>query len=139
MAVLAVAMVVVPLVIWRWPRTRKDDIATGTRNPVLYPGTDSPVIHATNGVPTLQQPIEGIKVDARGMGLAEGLYDTGLVQFNRYVNNRDGVIEDSRREMANLAHSLSGSDLSLAEPVGIELAASANRKERVEAQGGGGR
>ena len=134
-AALAVAGVSVALIAWRWPRTRKDDLATGMPSPVLYSaGTDYPVIHATNGVPTLQQLIKGIDIDAKQRGVAERLYEAGLEQFNRYVNNRDGVIEESRSEMASLTDSLSEPDLPLAEAVGIELASSTNQEERAAAR-----
>ena len=118
----------------KWVELRNGTSVGNIPSPTLYSTTESLTIYATSGVPTLQQLIEGIEIDARRMGLAESLYDTGLEQFNRYVNNRDGVIQDSRREMANLAHSLIGSDLSLAESVGIELAAAANHEERAATQ-----
>ena len=92
--------------------SRNKDSAGNTPSPTLFSTADPQIIHATSGVPTLQQLIEGIEIDARRMGVAERLYESGLAQFNRYVNNRDGVIQDSRVEMGNLAHSLSGSDLS---------------------------
>ena len=118
----------------KWVGVRNRNSVENKSSPTLFSTTESPTIHATNGVPTLQQLIESIEIDAKRMGLAERLYDTGLEQFNRYVNNRDGVIEESRSEMASLAHSLSGSDISLAEIVGIALATSTNQKEREAAQ-----
>ena len=110
------------------------DSAGNIPSPTLFSTAEPQTIHAISGVPTLQQLIEDIELDTRRMGVAERLYESGLAQFNRYVNNRDGVTKDSHVEMANLAPSLSGSDLSLAESVGIELATSTSREERAAAQ-----
>ena len=62
-------------------------------------------------------------MDSERLGVAERLYETGLTQFNHYVNSRDGVIERSRHLMTNLANSLSQSEVDLAECIGVRMAA----------------
>ena len=98
----------------------------------LVDGNDSPTIHATSGIPTLAQLLEGIDLDAKRLGLAERLYEHGLAQFNHYVNNRDGVIEESRRQMASLASSLGTSEISLAESVGLHWDENGDCEQEVE-------
>ena len=93
-----------------------------------------PTIHATSGVPTLQQLTAGMELDARRQGLAESLYAVGLEQFNHYVNNRDGVIAESRREMESLARQLRQSELSLAESVGHSLGVARDEQQQAEAE-----
>ena len=86
------------------------------------------------GVPTLSQLTEGIDSDAKTLGLAERLYEHGLEQFNHFVNNRDGVIEESRRQMASLASSLDQSEICLAKRIGLFLAANGDGEQIVEVQ-----
>ena len=133
-AVAAIVMIVVAILAWRFPRRAKeepDEIASRYR---IYPGSDSPTIHATSGVPTLSQLLEGIDLDPKKLDLAGRLYKHGLEQFNRFVNNRDGVIEDSRRQMASLATSLDQSELYLAESTGVSLASTEDCEQRAEVQ-----
>ncbi len=99
-----------------------------------YRYTEYPTIHATSGVPTLQQLKAGMELDARRQGLAESLYAVGLEQFNHYVNNRDGVIAESRREMKNLAKQLSQQEVSLAESVGHSLAVARGEEQLAVAE-----
>ena len=117
-AVVAMTAVVIALLAWLRPK-RPDSIA-GMEMKKLepYQVDELPEIHATNGVPTLQQLIEGIQLDARKFGLARILYDLGLEQFNHYVNNRNGVVEESRSQMDNLAGTLSQSEIRDAEQIG---------------------
>ena len=71
-----------------------------------YQAKDVQAIHSTNGVPTLSQLTEGIQLHPARLGRARRLYDIGLDQFNHYVNNRDGLIEEARVGMASLANNL---------------------------------
>ena len=91
-------------------------------------------IQAPTGVLTLQQLTEDIEMDPKTAGLAQLLYDMGLEQFNHYVNNRDGVIEESRRKMVKLQKSLSQSEVSLSENIGVSLAAYRNQEQRQSAE-----
>ena len=128
----AIVMLVVGVLHWRFPRRAKeqpDEIASRYR---LYPGSDSPTIHATGGIPTLSQLLEGIDLDPKRLGLAERLYELGLVQFNHYVNNRDGVIEESRRQMATMASSLGPSEISSAENIGLHWDEKGDCEQKVE-------
>lgn len=97
-----------------------------------YGDTETPTIHATGGIPTLSQLLEGIDLDPKRLGLAERLYEHGLAQFNHYVNNRDGVIEESRRQMANLAITLDSSEISLAESIGLHWDENRDCEQEVE-------
>ena len=77
----------------------------------------------------MDQLAEGIEMGPKAAGLARRLYATGLEQFNHYVNNRDGVIEDARREMSSLRKSLSPSEVAVAESIGISLATSGDSEQ----------
>ena len=77
----------------------------------------------------MDQLAEGIEMGPKAAGLARRLYATGLEQFNHYVNNRDGVIEDARREMSSLRNSLSPSEIAVAESIGISLATSGDSEQ----------
>ena len=102
--------------------------------PRPYRYTEYPTIHATSGVPTLQQLTAGMELDAKRQGIAERFYETGLAQFNHYVNNRDGAIAESRREMESLAKQLRQPEVSLAESVGQSLAVARDEKQQAEAE-----
>ena len=115
----ALASVAVAVLAWWFPRRPKEEIEEPASRLRLYPGNDSPTIHATSGIPTLSQLLEGVDLESKRLGLAERLYEYGLSQFNHYVNNRDGVIEESRRQMATLASSLGASEISSAESIGL--------------------
>lgn len=79
-------------------------------------------IQASNGIPTLRQLTPGIGMDAKLRGLAQGMYNLGLEQFNHDVNNRDGIIAEARDKMNELSNRLSQAEISLAQEVGIALA-----------------
>ena len=119
MLLVAIGGVTVAVLAWISPRRRKEDIKQTSLSFNLYPGNDSPTIYATSGVPTLSQLLEGVDLDAKRLGLAGRLYEFGLEQFNHYVNNRDGVIEESRLQMAILSSCLDSSEVSLAESIGL--------------------
>ena len=131
-AVAAIVMMVVAMLAWRFPRRPNGEIEGAASRFKLYPGNDSPAIHATSGIPTLSQLLEGIELDAKKLGLAERLYEHGLAQFNHYVNNRDGVIEESRRQMASLESSLGTSEISLAEGIGLHWNENEDCEQEVE-------
>ena len=131
----ATAIIIAPLA-WRMPRHSEDFSSREATRFRLYPGKEFPAIHATNGIPTLRQLMEGIEVDPKRLGIAERLYEAGLAQFNHYVNNRDGVMETSRGQMTNLANCLSQSEVALAESIGNSMAADGDddKREALQAQ-----
>ena len=102
--------------------------------PRPYRHTEYPTIHATSGVPTLHMLTAGMALDAKKQGIAESLYESGLAQFNHYVNNRDGVIQESCRAMESLANQLSPPEISLAESVGYSLAVANDEEQRAAAE-----
>ena len=114
----AAAALAVQVLAWRLPKNRPTAVVSIAVNLVVYPGTEFPTIHATNGVPTLEQLTEGIPMDAKTRGQAQLLYDIGLKQYNHYVNNRGGVIKDAQRELAVLADRLSETEIASADGVG---------------------
>ena len=103
-------------------RHRKNRLADANPTLTVYPGGEFPRIHATSSVPTLQQLTQDIQVAPDDRWRARLLYDMGLSRFNHYVNNRDGVVIESRLEMASLAEQMEQSEISLAESTGIALA-----------------
>ena len=103
-------------------RHRKNRIADANPTLTVYPGGEFPKIHATNGVPTLQQLIQDIEVAPEDRWRARLLYEMGLAQFNHYVNNRDGVVTESRLAMESLVEQMDQSEISLAESTGIAFA-----------------
>ena len=117
--VLAGAAVIIALLNWRMPRHPRDDTYRQLPRYKLYPGKEFPTVHVSNGIPTLQQLTEDMQLDSERLGIAERLYESGLAQFNHYVNNRDSVIERSRQLMSDLANSLSQPELALAESIGV--------------------
>lgn len=122
-AAATVALVIVgilTLVLMR--RGLKGRSSDNTALPVLHSGGGSPTIHATGGVPTFQQLTQGIEIDPQDHRRARGLYETGLEQFNHYVNNRDGVVATAKQEMESLAQHLEESEISHAGRIGIALA-----------------
>ena len=119
MAILTVLILVVSILAWLFPRRRQQDVPPSVD---LYGNREYPRIHATNGVPTMQQLTRGIEMDAKYRGLAQAMYNLGLKQFNRYVNNRDSIIAEARDKMNELSNQLNEAEISLAEEVGIALA-----------------
>lgn len=126
---IAAAAFVVQVLAWRLPKNRPTTVVSIAVNLAVYPGTEFLTIHATNGVPTLEQLTEGIAMDAKTRGQAQRLYDVGLKQYNHYVNNRDGAIKDAQRESAVLADRLSETEIALADDVGRSLDASETAAE----------
>ena len=104
-------------------RSRQNRVAT---NPTLAldTGTEFPIIRATSGVPTLKQLTQGKELDPEDRWRARSLYEIGLTQFNHYVNNRDGVVAESRLEMESLVEQLAEGEVALASSTGIALATS---------------
>ena len=121
--VLPSAALIIALLNWRMPRHPRDDTNREPSGYELYPGKEFPTVHAASGIPTLQQLTEGMQLDSERLGVAERLYETGLTQFNHYVNNMDCVIERSRHLMSNLANCLSRAEVDLAECIGNRMAA----------------
>ena len=99
-------------------KNRLDDVNSTL---TVYPGGEFPKIHATGGVPSLQQLTQDIEVDPRDRRRARALYDMGLAQFNHYVNNRDGVVTESRHAMTSLVDQMAESEISLAASTGVAL------------------
>ena len=130
-AIAAIAAVIVSIVAWRWPRGANQ--AAGVLGIRPFANTDYPNIHATNGVPSLDQLLAGIDLDPLGMRVAMELYASGLAQYNHYLNNLDGVIAEAHSVTSELKGDLSGDELHLAEQVGIGLASS-QEEERCKAQ-----
>jgi len=100
----------------------------------VYDGLKSIPIHATNGVPTLEQLIVGIDLDAKRMGLAERVYEIGLAQFNRYINNRDGVICNAKSQVDGLVKHLRAEEMICAKRLGLALAKSSNDEEESDVE-----
>ena len=132
--ILAGATLVVAVLAWRFPKARTPRIAIRLSHMVVYPGAASPTIQAVSGVPTSRQLVEGVEIGPRTAELAQRLYETGLEQFNHYVNNRDGIIEESRRKMNSLSGSLSQLEVSQTENIGISLATASDEEQRQAAR-----
>ena len=129
--VLFTIAIVIALLAWLIPkRDRKDSDRREVIKFRSYSLEEFPKIHSTNGVPTLRQLMEGRDADPEMLGIAEGLYETGLAQFNHYVNNRDGVIKTSREQMADLAKHISRSEVILAESIGASMASVEDDEQR---------
>ena len=87
----------------------------------LYQDNQDAVVHATSGIPTLQQLTRGLDIHPRRMGLVNLLYDIGLEQFTRPVNNRDGAIAEARTAMEELKSRISKGEVALAERIAFQL------------------
>ena len=129
-----IAAVIVPVSLQVASERRQGQREGLVPRPRPYRHTAFPTIHATSGVPTLQMLAAGMALDAKKQGIAEILYEAGLAQFNHYVNNRDGVIQESCRAMESLANQLSQPERSLAESVGHSLAVAADEEQRAAAE-----
>lgn len=127
--VIAMMALIIALLAWLRPRHPKSDPSREIKRFEAYQAEELPIIHETNGVPTLSQLMAGIELDAKRLGIARRFYEFGLAQFNHYVNNRDWVIEESRRNMASLAGGLSQREMCLAESIGISLAANGDSEQ----------
>ena len=116
----AIATLIVAVLAWRRPRgANPAEAVQGIR---LLGHADYPNIHATNGVPSLDQLTEGIALNPKRRAVAQLLYCIGLDQFNHYINNLDSVIADAQASMAELKPQLNRWELSLADNVGLALA-----------------
>lgn len=126
----AIATLIVAVLAWRRPRGVNPAEAVLVIRP--FGDADYPNIHATNGVPSLDQLTQGFQLDAKGIRAARHLYEAGLGQFNHYVNNLDGVIADAQAAMDELRPQLSQLELALADSVGLALATAQGEELRVE-------
>ena len=133
-AVIAMMAFITALFAWLRPKHPKSDPSREIKRFEAYQVKEFPAIHATSGVPILPQLLEGMGLDARKLGLARRFYDSGLAQFNHYVNNRDGMIEEWRSQMANLVGSLSQTETCKAGGIGKSLAAIEDCEQAEEAQ-----
>ncbi len=127
------ATLIVGLLAWLRPKATRSSASTIVLQVTFVNLTlkaEIPKIHSVDGIPTLQHLTEGIELNRRQRAVADRLYGIGLEQFKHFVNNRDGVIEESRIEMAKLSQSVSQSDIALAEKVGIELATAKDDEQR---------
>ena len=100
-------------------RIRAEDNSTITS--AMFSDSELPKIHATSGVPTLEQLTRKTGLRPKQRRLARFLYNIGLDQYNHYVNNRDGIIAESRTAMVELRGQMSPTKVKLAEKVGIAL------------------
>ena len=123
------AALVVALLAWLLPKSRRGEEEEELPNVKVYDGLTSTPIHATNGVPTLEQLTIGIELDAKRMDFAEKLYEIGLAQFNRYINNRDGVICNAKSQMDGLVKHFGAEEMIPAKRIGFSLAKSSNDVE----------
>ena len=128
--IVAIVGVVVAALAWWFPRNRKGNVSIELTVSIhqltvinLPRVNKSPIIHSVNGIPTLQHLTQGIEMDAERRGLAQAMYGMGLEQFNHYANNRDGVMAEACEKMDALRNQLSDAELSLADEVGLGLAA----------------
>ena len=122
--ILGIAMLVVAVLAWLCPKRGANsiDINLVVSMPKAFPDPHGSTIHAVSGVPTLQQLTFGMELNPKDRGLAQALYDIGSEQFNHYINNRDGVIAEARRQMDCLRARISPLETQLAEDIGIRLA-----------------
>ena len=130
-AIAAIVAVIVGFVAWRWPRG--DNGAGAVLGIRPFVNTDYPNIHATNGVPSLDQLLAGVTLDPKGLHVAMELYSSGLAQFNHYLNNLGGVVKEAQLEKRKLEVDLADDELALAEEIGSRLA-SGKWEERRNAQ-----
>lgn len=131
-AIGTIAAIIVAAVAWRWPRGA--DLTEVALAIMPFSNTDYPNIHATSGVPSLDQLLAGINLDRKGMRVAMELYASGLAQYNHYLNNLDCVIAESQRVMRELKSDLANDELALAEKVGIGLASGQEKRCKAQSQ-----
>ena len=129
-AIIAMMTLITALLAWLRPRLLKSYLSREIKRFEAYQVKEFPTIHATSGIPTLPQLMEDLELDAKRLVIARRFYEVGLAQFNHYVNNRDWVIEESRKKMASLAGGLSQREICLAESIGVSLAASEDCDQR---------
>lgn len=126
--VIGIAAVIVAVAAWLLPRGRNPAGAALGIRPLG--NADYPNIHATNGVPSLDQLLAGISLDRKGLRVAMELYSSGLAQYNHYLNNLGGVIEEAQLAKRKLEVDLLGGELAIAEEVGVRLASSQGEERR---------
>ena len=130
MEALAAAGIVVAVLKWRCSRkTKIDTQSSRMREQLRHRRRGSRKIHASSGIPSLQQLTKDLDLDAKREALAERLYESGLEQYNRRVNNRDGDLVKARCDVAKLRSQLSPGEVPKADAIGISLAI-ADRDER---------
>ena len=115
-----VAIALVTLVWQRVYRSRIDDAAN---IPKPFQTVQEPKVTDSVGTPSLQQLIQGLKLNSKVKKLAESLYGLGLEQYNHPVNNRDRIIRESREITTELATVLSLDELKLADAIGRDTRA----------------
>lgn len=135
MGALAISALAITILAWIFPKDRKAEDIAVSQEYSQFRFTELPaLINDITGIPPLRQLTAGMKLDDKGMVLAEKLYKAGLAQFNHFVNNRDSIIEESRREMERLANHLGESEISLAEMTARTLATATDEKQQEAAQ-----
>ena len=87
-------------------------------------------IQSTGGVPTLEQLTQDIEIAPEYRWMLHDLYEIGLTQFNHEINNRDGILAESRKAMDELKVQLCSSEIERAEKVGIALSATNEDKQQ---------
>ena len=109
-------------ILWQWRyRARLSDATT---IPKLFHIYQDSIMNDSAGTPSLQQLTQGMKLDAKTLRIAEALYELGLEQYNHPINNRDGIIQESRKVMVELAATMNLEQLRLADGIGRQAAAS---------------
>ena len=112
--------IAVATILWQWRyRARLSDATT---IPKLFHIYQDSIMNDSAGTPSLQQLTQGMKLDAKTLRIAEALYELGLEQYNHPINNRDGLIRQSRKVMAELATTMSLEQLKLADDIGRQAA-----------------
>ena len=81
-AIIAMMALITALLAWLRPRHPESDPRREIKRFEAYQVKEFPTIHATSGIPTLPQLMESMDLDARKLGLARRLYESGLAQFN---------------------------------------------------------
>ena len=124
MTILGTATLVVAVLAWCRPKRNANGIDTAKLVSMFKASSDphGSTVHAVSGAPTLQQLTVGMELSAKDRGLAQVLYDIGSEQFKHYVNNRDSVIAEARRQMDCLHARISQSDIPSEKDIGISLA-----------------
>ena len=116
-------------------RHRRNAMSEVTPEIYMYSRGESPRIHSTSGVPTLEQLTQDVHLDPKDRSRARWLYEMGLKQYNHYMNNRDGVVTESIRVMNELRSRMTHAEVSLADEIGVALASKKKgelRKARVQ-------
>ena len=110
-----VAIFIVPVL---WARLRGDQNSDVTTTLRPFQTVQEPAMDDAVGTPSLQQLTNGMKLNRKATKLAEILYDLGLEQYNHPVNNRDGIVRESRKITTELASTITLDQLKLADGIG---------------------